>query len=104
MYYRILQLTVELHLLHSMDPYCSLKPTQQKVQWWYSSVTQGLSQRERVQRCVGGMVSGFPAQVVSPAPPDPHQHSHKQYPHSDFYTNRTWCESANYTLYCGSEN
>jgi len=38
---------VEPHPLQSMDPCCSLTPTQQKVQWWCSSVTQGLSQRER---------------------------------------------------------
>jgi len=52
-----LQLTVEPHPLLSMASY-SLIPTQQKVQWWCSSVTQGLSLRERWQQCVGVMVHG----------------------------------------------
>ena len=63
---------MESQLLHSMAFY-SLTPTQQKVQWWCSSVTQGLSQRERWQQCVGGMVSGPPTQEVSPVAPDPHR-------------------------------
>ena len=72
-----IQLTVEPHPLQSKDPYCSLTPTQQKAQWQYSSVVQGLSQRERWQQCAGGMVSGHPTQEVSPATPDLHPHSHR---------------------------
>ena len=71
-----IQLTVEPHPLQSMD-LCSLTPTQQKAQWWCSSVTQGLSQRERWQQCVGVMVSGPPTQEVSPAAPPLHPHPHR---------------------------
>ena len=81
----ILQLTVEPCLLQSMNPYCSLTPTQQKVQWWCSSVSQGLSQREWWQLCVGIMASGYPILEMSPAAPDPHRHPHR---HSQRYLHK----------------
>ena len=71
-----MQLTVEPHPLQSMGSCCSLTPSQQKAQWWCSSVTQSLSQRERWQQRVGGMVSGPPTQEVSPAALDQHPHPH----------------------------
>ena len=73
----ILQLIVEPHPLQSVD-LCSLTPTQQKAQWWCSSVTQGLSLRERWQQCVGVMVNGHPTLEVSPAAPDPHRLSRRR--------------------------
>ena len=81
----ILQLTVEPHLLQSRNPYCSLTPTQQKVQWWCSSVSQGLSQREWWQQCVGIMASGYPILEMSPAAPDLHKHPHR---HSQRYLHK----------------
>ena len=78
-FFNPIQFTVEPHPLQSMGS-CSLTPTQQKAQWWCSSVTQGLCQREWWQQCVGGMVSGPPTQEVSPVAPPLHPHPHP-HPH-----------------------
>ena len=69
----ILQLTVEPHPFPSMASH-RLTRTQQKVQWWCSSVTQGLivPEGEIWQQCVG-----FPAQERSPVAPDPHRCSQR---------------------------
>ena len=72
-----IQLTVEPHPIQSVD-LCSFTPTQQKAQWWCSSVTQGWSLREWWQQCVGGMVSGAPTLEVSPVAPPLHPHKHSQ--------------------------
>ena len=77
----ILQLTVEPCPFQSMDSCCRLTPTQQKVQWQCSSVTQGLSQRGWWQQCVRVMVSGPPTQETLPAAPDRHPHLHRPHRH-----------------------